>query len=685
MLKKLDNSEVGAIQKALMEFEDKPKSPGLNYEHLHSGGGDFCSIRASRDIRIILCPLEGETGANWLVVYVDHHDAAYDWVRKRKLAYIDQTQTYNILRVPGEEMAESVSQAHTAHKAIAALNEKELKALGIGDALLPYVQRLKDMSELKALGEYLPELTMEALQFLLSGEPYQEVRELVEAGKLDQAREPEQVLQSPNNQRQISRLKRTDELERYYSGDFEDWMVYLHHTQRILATGDFKGSVKLTGGAGTGKTVVALHRAKYLQEHRRSPLPILFTTFNRNLAGNLERQFQLLGIDTSKVILTNIHRWAAHQAKQLGLLDNANTIIEFDEHIQPIDIWKSLIEKHKSSCSAEFLQEEYEEVFLYYPIRNESEYMEISRKGRGKSLTSIQRQELYTLTHAYTEELRRIGAVHLSQIVHDLADYYEQHSSDRPFSHVIVDEVQDFGMAELKLIRQLTAIGENDLFLCGDPMQKIYPKRFSFTHAGISVRGRRSQHLKINYRTTEEIRQWAFRVVSQESFADFDTTQWQLKGYYSLFRGEEPEYKLFKDVKAEYTHIVEQVMFFYEQEIPPEEICVCAFRNAELKEITKTLHQEGIPYFDLRNSKGERTGIRISSFHGVKGMEFRVMILMGISKDKLPHRFRGFNLLSPERQAEAVRTQKSLIYVAMSRARDFLVLTGVGEKTDFWE
>lgn len=676
-IRKLDNQSAGAATKAILDFMDNPKSPSLNFESLH--GGKFHSIRASKDIRIILAKVKGEAQTIWMAVYVDHHDDAYHWASNRKMDFNDATQTFDILLADGEEViAARVKKEPSGDPNIAKWSDAELRSIGVLPATIPYVRSMKTLKEVNELKEILPEVTIEGIQFLMMGESISEVLSLVEQGKIDaEQEEAEAILSSPNNQRNITQFRRTDELERFYRGDFQDWMVYLHHTQRIIAYGNFTGAVKLTGGAGTGKTVVALHRAKYLQENRRDSRPILFTTFNRNLAENLGKQFEILGIDSSKVELINIHKWVSKMAYKLGILSQGESIIEMDEQAKPTEIWEELLAKGRSDFPVAFYEEEFEEVFLYHDIQSEEAYMGVSRVGRGKGINANQRKQVYGWIKAYKDEIRRRGLLHYSQVINQLARHFNEGGA-KPFSHILVDEVQDFGMAELRLVRALTEEGSNDLFLCGDPMQKIYSKRFKFSHAGISVRGKRSQHLKINYRTTEEIRSLALNVLSGESFEDFDEEEWKLKGYYSLFSGDPPTYELFPRGNDELNYVIQQVMHHYQRGIAPKDICVCAFRNQDLKKLISSLHKQGIPYYDLRTSKGSQTGIRVSSFHGVKGMEFRVVILTGISAKELPHKFRGFNLLNEEKQKEAIRSQKSLLYVAMSRARDVLILSGTG-------
>ena len=682
-LRKLDTQAIGQVQQAMMDFEDNPKSPGLNFERLH--GGNFCSIRASKELRIILAPLEGETGPNWLLVHVDHHDNAYDWAKRRQVPYNPATQTYDILWVEGTEAAEAPSAAAPDQGADIwqAWTDQQLTDIGVKNILIPLVRQVPDATALQSFEGVVPEVTMEALLLALEGEAPGGVIDYVAYGKvaLSAAPKPEEVLASPNSQRSVTQLRRTDELERFYHGDFADWMIYLHHTQRRLANGEFGGAVKVTGGAGTGKTVVALHRAKHLQAHRRDERPIFFTTFNRNLAENLEAPFRQLGLDPKLVQLNNIHSWLLTYAKEHpGLWPEKWWVVELAPNLKPQTYWEQAQTATGIDAFAlDLAQTEYQEVVLHQALTSEAEYLTVSRQGRGQALIEAQRRQLWTLMQTYQDLLAAAGYLHLGRVANTLARHLAAHPEQRPFSHVIVDEVQDFGMPELRLVRQLTDEGPNDLFLTGDPLQKIYRTRFRFSHAGISVRGQRSQRLRINYRTSEEIRQAATQVITGVDFDDFDGGVATAGATYSLFRGEVPQYRAFADQAAELAAVLEAVQQQQAQGVALAEICLAGFHsNNTVKPIIDALHQVGVPYYDLRRGKGNQNGVRVSSFHGMKGMEFRAVFLLSLGQQQYPHRFRGFGQLSDSEQQATFKAQQALLYVAMSRARDFLWLSGTG-------
>ncbi len=681
-MRRLDNKSVGQVQKAVMSFEDGTHANGLNLEKLYHC--DFFSLRASKDLRIILCPFDKEEKNHWLLAYVDHHDKAYEWADHKRLIYTQATQTFDIIIVHGKELS-VMEEVPIIKGPFSNWTNEYFCAIGIPLPLTNSIKTISHQDQINELEGFIPSLTFEALQFAFWGESPEAVIEFVEAGKLDQQTySTAETLSSPNNLSNFIQLHRADELEKFYQGKFSDWMIYLHPTQRILAERNFEGPVKVTGGAGTGKTVVALHRAKFLQAHRRDERPVFFTTFNRNLAENLEEKFKCLDLKSHIVILKNIHSWLLDYAKKYNFISSNTTILDFDRELHE-KVWKQIISKYPDKgFPIEFLMDEWEKVIMYHDIISLEDYLAVSRVGRQHALRSEERRNVWQLITAYVFHLKEKQYLHLNHLCNRITRYLHNHPSLRPFSHIIVDEVQDFGLPELRLIRQLTDKGTNDLFLCGDPMQKIYPKPFLLSHADIHIKGQRSKKLMINYRTTEQIRQQAVQVIEEVSFKDFEGQAISPKGYYSLFTGEKPEYRTFDHYKSEIGFITTKINTLIQSEIiQASEICVGTFLNQSIKNVMKAFYKDKISFYDLRNHQGSKNGVRLSSFHKMKGMEFRVVFLLGLSKDNLPYKFRAFDLMSPLKQQAEINTQKCLLYVAMSRARDMLYLTGVGEKSDW--
>lgn len=249
------------------------------------------------------------------------------------------------------------------------------------------------------------------------------------------------------------------------------------------------------------------------------------------------------------------------------------------------------------------------------------------------------------------------------------------------FSHVIVDELQDFSNVELNFIRSLTLEGENDLFLVGDPLQNIYDRKINFSKAGINIRGKRSKRLRINYRTTEEIKNLAMSVILDEKYDNFDGEEESKAGYLSLFHGPKPVYKLFSSKEEELTAVKEELVSLLEDGVHYNEIVIAARTRDSVNDFRNYLHQNGIPYVDKHLLNSTNEGIRIATFHGLKGLEFKHVFLVDVNDRTFPRLPFDYASLSEIEKSQIFKTEKSLFYVAASRAIQQLSISGVGIKS----
>jgi len=264
-----------------------------------------------------------------------------------------------------------------------------------------------------------------------------------------------------------------------------------------------------------------------------------------------------------------------------------------------------------------------------------------------------------------------------------LSNFFEKQKI-KPFSHVVCDEIQDFSNPELKLLRSLVDEKENDLFLVGDPFQNIYKKTQNFSKSGISIKGRRSRKLKINYRTTEEIKHLAMKVVSEVPVDDFDGNPENMKGYLSLMHGNEPGYLTFNTPEEEDRFMLDQLnQFIINDLINPNEICICARTNYGLDEIKKVLNTAGFKYSDVGSLRQTATAIHVSTFHNMKGHEFKIVLVRGMSEDKVPYKHGQYDQLSERERLQYDQQERALYYVVFSRAIQSLFISGIGQKSSW--
>jgi len=675
----------------IKKFRDNSRSAALHLEPISTfKDPNLRTARVDQKYRaIIRVP---DSGDMYHLLWVDNHDKAMAWAQNKVFEWNENTQSYQVFTAPEiiEEKPEVAIEAPAPEEEtfVSRFAEEDLLKIGVPKILLPSVRKIDSLEELEKLEPYLPVEAFEGLFYLFDGMDIREVILEIEQGTVASGDFDAQT-RSANNQRSFFELSGDQVLNDILQGDLQKWKVFLHPSQRKLVTGDFKGATKVTGGAGTGKTVAALHRAKYLSENDlgRNGKPILFTTFTKSLTRNLSKEFTGMGLDPGTVHLTNIDHFAVEKAMELGLIPQEVRILDFKNSKNSQDLWEEVLEFELSAFGSTFLDEEYKEVLLANNIKTDREYFQVSRTGRKKRISRKDKVEIWRLVRQYEDKKKEQLYVNLDEVYNLLYDYYFP-KEDKPYGHVIADEIQDFSNTKLRLLRVLVGEGPNDLFLVGDPMQRIYSLRLHFSQAGINVRGRRSRRLKINYRTTEEIKRTALSTIQNIAFDDFDGEEESKKGYVSLRHGLRPEYATFSEKGQELEFIIKKIYEYTEPDHPNSfllsDICIAARTRNSVKDILSRLHQEKLPYYDITTDtgKGDKArGLRLSTFHNLKGLEFKVIFLIDVNDRTLPFHPVAYHQWDLPAQREHDKRELALIYVAMTRAIHVLHVTGVGEKS----
>lgn len=671
----------------IKKFRETPDSNAINYEKI----ADFKdpqlrTVRIDQAYRaIIRAPKEGDL---YHLLWVDHHDKAMNWAKNKVFEWNRLTTSFQIFEVKQEPEPLIEKPGHLStfmHQ----FSDNDLLKIGVPEVLLDSVKRLNDLNELQTIEKFIPKEVFENIFYLFDGVKIEQIIEEVEEGKLISDKFEEQ-LKSINNQRFFFEISEESEMESILSDDFKKWKIFLHPSQRKLVTTNFKGTVKVSGGAGTGKTVAALHRAKWLCDN--FPIstlkPVFYTTFTKALTKNLSQVFNELNIDKSKVKLDNIHHFVIEQVKKLNLIPEKAKIIEFGNTNIRHELWEDVIDIKLSKYTSEFLEDEYQNIILHHDIKNLDQYLRIPRTGRTQKLGKNDRENIWELFQEYELRKKRQEIYDLDEIFNILSNYYLS-QSEKPFSHIICDELQDFSNIELRLLRNLVAEGPNDLFMVGDPFQKIYDRNINFSAIGINIKGKRSRRLRLNYRTTEEIRRTAISIIDKIYFDNFDGEAEEKNGYLSLMKGFVPEYKVFSASDEETNHILKIIdectnITKCENPISYNQICIAGRKKTDVIEIRKELHKLHIPYLDVagESEQGDRNGIILSTLHSLKGLEFRIVILLDISEDTFPLKPNEFNSWPEKDQSEHIKREKALLYVAMTRAIQGVFITGTGKKSD---
>ena len=679
----LNKTTQGKVVDFMRKFREDSTSAAINLERINTFKDQTLrTARIDQKYRAIL--KEVEPRKIYLIVWVDNHDEAMRWAENKMIDWNESVQAFQVYdSIELEEEVTFEKQEETVEpKFIFKYDADDLKDVGVPKSLIPAVLKIEDLTGLEKLEENLPKDAFEHLFYLMDGVDIELIKRDIEEGKVKSDKLETQIASDNNKRSFIEIFDEDDILKEALNGDLNKWKYFLHPSQAALVNKDYNGAIKVTGGAGTGKTVAALHRMKYLSKSVNAELPILFSTFTRELTMSLETLASSLGIDSNTYEIQNIDRVARNLALKYGVIDASAYIFYLNARRKPEQVWTDLLESELSSFDESFLQNEYEQVILANNITTMADYFKVSRVGRGKAINRFKRKEVWDLVEKFKAKCEDLSLYYKEEVYNLLTDYLTENKTNC-YSHIIVDELQDFSNVELRLMRALVKEGMNDLFLVGDPLQNIYDKTVVFSQCNINVKGGRSKRLRINYRTSEEIKRLAIQVVSGEKFEDFDGGEESKQGYQSLFHGLRPTYKLFNSREEELDEVLNEInKLVQERNYSYSSIAIAARKKGSLKEFRNKMHVSNIPYTDkdLLNSNNE--GVRLASFHNMKGLEFKHVFLVDVNNNTLPLITRDYNSKSEIDQQLHLRGEKSLFYVACSRSMYTVSISGIGEGSE---
>jgi superfamily I DNA/RNA helicase len=674
-----------ATQKKVREFIGKfradPKSNAINYERLQGRQPHVRTVRIDQRYRaVVMHPDEGDV---YVLMWVDDHDQAMDWARRRSFDVNPRTgalQVYSVEEV-SQELRPGFAGIEIQPGLLDASGDDVLLSFGVPEILLPAVRAVKNADGLVALGKHLPEEVAEALAWLADGEPPESIREAMSGkakGEEVDTSDLAAALRHPDSRRRFVTIQSDEELTAILGAPLEKWRVFLHPSQDKLVSKAYNGPARVTGGAGTGKTVVAMHRARHLARSLCSASSdrILFTTYTANLAQTVgENLAHLCGPDKARIEVVHLHAWAGRFLRDQGRKFEVASPSELDT------CWEGAIRNSGvRDFEPGFLRQEWEQVVQTNEIQVAADYFKVPRVGRGRTLSRPQRQKAWKVFEQYIEALLRLGKVEWGSVIQDARSLLELKNLTLPYKAVVVDEAQDFQAQDWRLIRAIAPSCPDDLFIVGDAHQRIYGQKVALRTCGINVQGR-SSRLRVNYRTTEEIRSWAMTVLSGVEIDDLDGERDEEKGYRSLMSGPRPEVHRFGS-RNEGLHYVGERIKQLVALCPAEHICLVARTTKLLKEdYQPMLNGLGIKS-TLLDQRREGQGVRLATMHRVKGLEFPAMILAGINARYMPLPVFGVPD-DPASKADHEARERSLLFVAATRARDLLVVTSWGTPSPF--
>ncbi|MGL5980667.1 MAG: UvrD-helicase domain-containing protein [Phocaeicola sp.] len=616
---------------------------------------------------------------NYSLLYVANHEEAYRWGMSKKFVWNEHTQSCQLISIRETEEIVVKAKSNDEKGIFNSIPEDKLLKIGVPADLVASIVEISNWEELDKMESDLPSDAYENLFNIMDGESIDDIIVSIEEG---QAHGDEDEMLSNNNRRRFIELTDDNALQHIIDKDMDKWQIFLHPSQRKLVYANYKGTMKVSGGAGTGKTVAALHRLKFLCEEPNAN--ILFTTYTRTLKENLEDFIQKMEVPRQRYTLGNIDQVLLDTAKKNNIKDGFR-VLDYSGDDESLKLWREVIEIEVTEFDEQFLYDEYIDVIVYNGNNDSRQYMMQQRVGRVKALSRKQKIEIWGLVEKYITLKQKRKLVDRLELFNETTNYLNEHNI-RPFTHVIADEFQDFSNPELKFLRALVSEGQNDIFLAGDPIQRIYSgRKINFSAAGINIRGVRSRRLKINYRTTEPIKRVAVGVVKGYSYDDMNGGTESMKGYVSLIHGGEiPQYKVVNNAIEEVEQVIGWINECVNSGIQLKDICIAAPSTNLTRDLQSRLHTDGTLYRVLKgaNKKGASEGLSLCTLHSLKGLEFKVIILLGVNERNVPSKasesypFSGMDKLA---QKEFLSSKRSLLYVAITRARQLVYMVGYGE------
>lgn len=668
-LTKLKNEDQKAVKTTVFDLQVDPSKPGLDYHKLdRAQDPNFVSVRVNRDLRVIL----HRTRDDLLICYVGHHEDAYQWASRRKLQTHPTTGAAQMV-----EIRETVQEIVIPSYVVEQWSKPRLFEKYSDEDLLGYGVPTEWLAEVKAATE---DTILEVVDHL-PAEAAEALLELAVGGKPEITTTPVKgnPFDHPDALRRFRIMNDLDELARALEYPWEKWSVFLHPEQRKIVEANFMGPARVSGSAGTGKTVVALHRAVFLA--RQNPdSRVLLTTFSDALANALKGKLRTL-------LFNQPHLGEQIEVLSMNAMSGHLYVLAFGKpKIVTTEILKSTIQEVSMDTPGQnfnlyFLINEWRQVVDAWHLENWEAYRDVQRLGRKTRLTETQRQILWSIFEKVQARFKEQNLITNAGINHRLTMHFnsEKHS---PYDFIVVDEAQDIDIPQLKLLAVLGANKANGLFFAGDLGQRIFQQPFSWKSLGIDIRGR-SRTLKVNYRTSHQIRSQADKLLGPE-ISDVDGNVETRNETISVFNGPLPVIKSFDTEVEEKNAVVTWLEQGIVHNIAPDEIGVFVRSEAQLPRAQEALEAAGLAYKILdQRVETEHGKASLCTMHLAKGLEFRAVVVMACDDEIIPLQERIDTASDHPELEEIYNTERNLLYVACTRARDALLVTSVKPASEF--
>lgn len=669
-LTKLTNTEQAAVKSTVFDLQANPTNPGLQFHRLDKPKDPhFWSVRSNQDIRVIVHRLD----QSLLVCYVGHHDKAYKWAESRKLEVHPTTGAAQIVEIR-ETVKEIVVPKYVEVEQprlplFPKITDEELLKYGVPESWIADVKAINSEDGLLELVDHLPDEAAEALLTLATG-GRPDVPESTPIGT--------NPFDHPDAQRRFRVMTDLEELKRALDEPLEKWAIFLHPAQRQFVTRDFNGPARVSGSAGTGKTVVALHRAVNLA--RRDPQAhVLLATFSSELAMMLRGKIGRLVAGDAKLAERIDVQFLDYVGRRLYELQFGKKNVPAEQDIRDaLRSAASSVDGHP--FTANFLYSEWNEVIDAWQIKEWEVYRDFARLGRKTQLAESKREVLWRIFEKAGNDLADRGFATLAEMFGRLAD--EMPNESHRYDLAVIDEAQDLNPSQLRFLAALAGKKPNGLFFAGDLGQRIFQQAFSWKSLGVDVRGR-SRTLKVNYRTSHQIRTRADRLLGQE-IADVDGNIDVRKGTVSVFDGLHPVIENFASHEDEIERVADWLKDLFSKGIAPDEIGIFVRSEKEIDRARQAVVQARKEPSDLNYLLAKTPGsVSVGTMHLAKGLEFRAVVVMACDDEIIPLQERISSVADESDLREIYDTERQLLYVACTRARDYLLVTSGDVPSEF--
>jgi superfamily I DNA/RNA helicase len=684
--------------KLILQLKSDPTAHGINWESIE-GARDrhMKSARVDLSYRAIIYERAGAI----VLLWVDKHDDAYKWAKNRVVEINPTTSSVQVSDLGLVELPSDSEAAGTGEKPallFADVADRDLVRLGVPEALLPAIRTMKDDEALEEAKSGIPADAYDALVCLAAGYSVEATEEELEHGKRTSVSEEDfsAALKTDESRRTFWLVEDDDELRRMLEEPLEFWRIFLHPSQRKLVERTWNGPVLVRGGAGTGKTVVAMHRARWLANtilrNNDENGKVLFTTFTSNLAADVAANLSNLCSkdEFARIEVVHLDGWVVDFMRRNGY--SREIVYTDDERMR--EAWERALadQGQGSGLSLDFLKDEWRQIVQANGISQLSDYLRAQRTGRGTPLDRKTKERVWSVFAAYRARLDAESLSEPEDAYRHAREILKTTPSLLPYRAVVVDEAQDLGAEAFRLIAAIAPVADgkaaqDSLFIVGDAHQRIYGRKASMSKCGIDVRGR-SQKLKICYRTSDEIRRWAVAVLNGVAVDDLDEALDDLHGYRSLFHGPAPKVVFAKTNRGEFDALKEWIEECRDEGLDESDICVLARRNDDVREIAEMLRSSEYDVVVLQSHKADdrtKSGVRAGTMHRSKGLEFGAVAIVRANKDTVPPAWLLANAHDAAIRRSIMDAEKSLIHVSSTRAKRRLFVGSSGRPSELIE